>query len=72
MSETETIEVKAVVAVWRNTKSGFSKFEGKKKRQQADRVSAVRSIFRKTVAQAGKCCQDGSWFDAQDFLTVNN
>jgi len=33
--------------------SGFSKFEGKKKRQQTDKVSTVKSIFRKTV-QAGE------------------
>jgi len=32
--------------------SGFSKFEGKKKRQQTDKVSAVRSIFRKTATTA--------------------
>jgi len=38
--------------------SGFSKFEVKKKRQQTDKVSAVKSIFRKTVAQAGKSSED--------------
>jgi len=53
------IIIVAVIAVFRTAKggsdtSGFSKFEVKKKRQQTDRVSSVRSIFRKSVSQAGR------------------
>jgi len=58
---TYMLQQTATILMCRNEKSG-SDVSSKKKRLQSDRVSTVKSIFRKTVAQAGKYCKDGLFY----------